>query len=91
LPRHGFGQRESEFELPDYGDEFRRYGVFRLRDWKTTGASSSGKTQDFESCIRRFESSRPSQTCVLGDKGNHTHNASYGDNVSISYTYMYTY
>ena len=25
------------------------------------GASSSGKTQDFGSCIRRFESSRPSQ------------------------------
>ena len=24
------------------------------------GASSSGKTQDFGSCIRRFESSRPS-------------------------------
>ena len=28
---------------------------------KHVGASSSGKTQDFGSCIRRFESSRPSQ------------------------------
>jgi hypothetical protein len=28
------------------------------------GASSSGKTQDFGSCIRRFESSRPSQETI---------------------------
>ena len=36
------------------------------------GASSSGKTQDFDSCIRRFESSRPSQKIIChrsrGDK-----------------------
>ena len=29
------------------------------------GASSSGKTQDFDSCIRRFESSRPSQSFFM--------------------------
>ena len=32
---------------------------------KRIGASSSGKTQDFGSCIRRFESSRPSQKDTL--------------------------
>jgi hypothetical protein len=31
---------------------------------KRIGASSSGKTQDFGSCIRRFESSRPSQKTI---------------------------
>jgi hypothetical protein len=31
------------------------------------GASSSGKTQDFGSCIRRFESSRPSHKLLKNE------------------------
>jgi hypothetical protein len=32
-----------------------------FRNSKTDGVSSSGKTQVFGTCIRRFESSHPSQ------------------------------
>ena len=36
-----------------------------VRFGDSDGASSSGKTQDFGSCIRRFESSRPSHEAQL--------------------------
>jgi hypothetical protein len=39
----------------------------RNSDTFNYGASSSGKTQDFGSCIRRFESSRPSQVALMGN------------------------
>ncbi len=38
--------------------------VFEMASSLTHGASSSGKTQGFGPCIRRFESSRPSHRLI---------------------------
>jgi hypothetical protein len=57
------GRRARQGKPDDSGRDLQDDESFEvIGGERFSGASSSGKTQDFGSCIRRFESSRPSQT-----------------------------